>query len=400
MAALRGVTADIHTRVVKANPARKDQPVAFIAGERKDKLCFGVIATGNPVVDEAIGGGWPRGGVSMCAGMEGTGKTMLAFDTIAHQIATNPAFTCIYVHLEAAAFPWGSAALAAHTHGLDPADMEARIFVIDAQSSAEKTFNYLLAMLWDAKTETPRDLVDLVVIDSVAAAAPEAEIKGVKEEGFEDERVGLQAKMMSKFMRDMNGAGMLGKRTALLLINQYRENMKPGGPTKVIPGGKAIGYYPKLVVEVKKRLITVGAYGKQDYKVLGHEVRGETTKNNTGNAWPQRAFMYPVRYDLGGVDFVVPIRDLAMEKGIIRPASGSYWFVPCVTDEGVVDEIKLNGKGAVEEFLRKSDASFELIKREIAAAKTQETAQRALEIEMESGEEDASGTPAIAQSED
>jgi RecA/RadA recombinase len=107
LAALKKITDKINKEVTKVNPDAP--PVAFIAAGHEDLLDFGLIPTGNTAVDEALGGGFPRGTIVQIVGQEGAGKTCVCFDMIAYnqRIAREKGeqFVTIYVHLEARAFP-------------------------------------------------------------------------------------------------------------------------------------------------------------------------------------------------------------------------------------------------------------------------------------------------------
>ena len=277
-----------------------DDPIAFFAKGHEHLLDLGIVETGNPAIDRALQGGLPRGQFVMFMGQEGTGKTCLSFDIIAHNQKLDPEFTALFIHLESSGFPFRSALQA----GVDPT----RMIIIHARESGEKTFNVMMDYLWDWETKKPSNLIDVVVIDSVAAAVPQAELDSTEEKGFESVTVGRQAAMMSKAMRVIAGTGSLGK-TCLILINQLRTDVNSYGGGIVAPGGNSVKFYPKVTVRVSapnKGKLTRGA--KTNPEVYGHTVNGMVVKNNTGLGFPSAEFKYEVHYGKG-VDIIAPLLD-------------------------------------------------------------------------------------------
>lgn len=364
LAELSKITAKINKEALKENP--DSQPVAFIAGGNENLLDFGLIPTGNTAVDEALGGGFPRGTIAQLIGNEGTGKTCLAFDIIAYnqKIAKEKGeeFVAVYVHLEAKAFPL----MPAINAGVD-LDY---LLIINAMSSAEKTFDILLRYLWDWDKRTARNLIDIVVIDSITSAAPEAEMKS-SEESLSNATIGRHAAMMSKALRILSGSGALGT-CLLLLINQYRTNVGAYGAPNVGTGGKAMGYYPKISISVRApnaKKLTRGP--KTDQEIYGHTIEGCVDKNNTQIGRPHAKFEYPVIYGQG-VDLVMPVIDLAIKRGVIEQTSAGRFQIEC---QGEV--LKFHGKDKLEEKTRADELFFTHLQSEIirvVAAKTEEQA--------------------------
>jgi recombination protein RecA len=339
----------------KENP--DGEPVVFVAGGNEHLLDYGLLATGNPAADLALGGGAPRGTIMQVAGQEGTGKTCFAFDMIAHNQklakATGGEFIPVYIHNESKAFPL-TAALRA---GVDIDSL----YIINVQHSGEATFNKMMQLLWDWDKQQPLNLVDMVVIDSVAAASPEAELKSAKED-FGNITVGRHAAMMSKALRILSGSGALGK-CLLVLINQQRTGIETWGSTTVSTGGRAMGYYPKISIVVKRPnrgKITQGKGDKEE--VVGHLVTGVVEKNNTQIGKPQAKFEYKVIYG-EGVDVVLPVMEAALRLSVIQQTSTVMYEI-----QYGGDLVKIKGRDNVEQRLRDDAEFFEYVQEQVTQA--------------------------------
>jgi recombination protein RecA len=336
-----------------------DDPIAFFAKGNEHLLDLGIIETGNPAIDRAIQGGLPRGQFVMIMGQEGTGKTCLTFDLIAHNQKLDPEFTALFIHLESSGFPFRAALQA----GIDPA----RMVIIHARESGEKTFNVMMDCLWDWETKKPSNLIDVVVIDSVAAAVPQAELDSTEEKGFESVTVGRQAAMMSKAMRVIAGTGSLGK-TCLILINQLRTDVNSYGGGIVAPGGNSVKFYPKITVKVSapnSGKLKRGA--KTNPEVYGHTVNGVVVKNNTGLGFPNAEFHYEVHYGKG-VDIVAPLLDYAIDLGVIQGGTAGFFSY---SKDGVLEKIR--GRDNLEEKIRTDEEFAKWLEDEMARAAGKQT---------------------------
>jgi recombination protein RecA len=319
LAQAQGIATSLNRAAMAKN--KNAGPVAFVAFGNEDKLDLGEIATGNIAVDEPIGGGWNRGAVNMIAGQEGAGKTCLCLSTIAHNQRINPEFVAVYINLESKSFPLQQAINA-------EVDLK-RLIVVPAAENGEAALETMLRFLWDPETKQPRNLVDLIVIDSVAAMIPQAEVKSIDEKGLDQATVGRQAAMFSKALRHLVGANRMGNST-ILFVNQYRKDINSYGSPNTMPGGNAVKYYAKIIVEVtaprgkfKKKEVKEAGGEKQEI-VIGHTVVGKVGKNNTGKGNPHARFEYVVMFGQG-VDLTGPLLDAAIKRGVIEPG-GSGWF--------------------------------------------------------------------------
>lgn len=325
LAELRKVAERLNTKLNKGEEKENQRKVVSVAADRLEELDMGMIRTGNPAVDEALGGGLMRGIMSQVVGQQGTGKSHLALDTIAYNQERDLDFTPVFGAIEGP-FPYHQAVNA----GVDLN----RILIFSTAGTGltgEKVLEIMMNLLaeFDEKQMAcrPRNLADLFVLDSVAALLPQAELSQVIENGLAKDTVGRQAAMLSKFMRIFFGTGALG-RAHLMLINQKRMNVSGYGNPEVIPGGRAIAYYSKAVVDVRAN---PGDYLKQGSgdkeRVYGHLVKGQVTKNNTGVGYPQAKFQYKVIYG-EGVDTAAPLLAAAINRGVIKDHTGGNFTFP------------------------------------------------------------------------
>lgn len=329
-----------------------DDPAVFLASSRPDLLDFGVIPTGNIAIDNAIGGGFPRGVPSQLIGQEGTGKTKLLFDCIAHNQKIDAEFTALYVHTEASVFPLKSA--------LESGIILDRLLIVNPFKSGEQTFEIALKFIWDIKERKPikvskdRPLVDLMIIDSITSAQPEADVTYITENGMSG--VGQPARlaaMTSKFFRYVCGTGALG-RTALVIVNQTRVSLGEYNAPKKGTGGEACKYYPKITIQVSKVL---DKKEQREKAVTGHKVNFQVTKNNTGRAFPYTSGEYTVIYGVG-VDPTEPLIDLAIKRGIILDLGLQKFLIPTINklDGSVImPKVDMSKKPVTGDIVRASE---------------------------------------------
>jgi len=211
-----------------------------------------VIPTGVLALDIALGvGGIPRGRVIELYGHESGGKSTLAMHIVAQaQIAGG---ICAYVDAEHAMDPTYAAAL-----GVDTSEL-----LISQPDSGEQALEI-------TDTLVRSGAIDLIVIDSVAALTPRAEIEG--EMG--DTHVGLQARMMSQALRKLT-ANLNKTKTSIIFINQIREKIGVSwGSNETTPGGRALKFYSSVRLDIRR----IGAV-KVGEEVVGNETRIKVVKN-------------------------------------------------------------------------------------------------------------------------
>ncbi len=285
-------------------------------------LQVSVIPTGSLAVDIALGvGGLPRGRVTEIYGPESSGKTTLCLHTVAEAQARGG--ICAFVDME---------------HALDPNYAE-RIGVdvnnlyIAQPDTAEQALEITESLIRSGA-------LDVVVLDSVAALVPKAEIEG--EMG--DSHVGLQARLMSQALRKLAGA-IKNSNTAMIFTNQLRE--KVGimfGNPETTSGGRALKFYASIRIDIR-RIQAI----KEGEDVIGNRTRVKVTKNKV--APPFRQAEFDIMYN-EGISKEGDVLDLGVGMGIIDKRGAFFRY-----NDGMLGQGRENAK----QFLRDNPAvSYEI----------------------------------------
>jgi len=263
-------------------------------GEAAGTSLIEAISSGSISLDLALGvGGIPRGRIIEVFGPESSGKTTLGLHIIAE--AQKRGGIAAYIDVEHALDPVYSA----HC-GVNLEDM-----LISQPDTGEQALEITEALVRSGA-------VDVIVLDSVAALVPRAEIEG--EMG--DTQVALQARLMSQALRKL--AAAIGKSgSAVIFINQLREKVGVffGNP-EVTPGGRALKFYSSIRIDLR-RVETI----KQGDRAIGNRVRARIVKNKV--APPFRTAMFDIMFD-HGISREADLVDLGVELGLVKK-SGAFF---------------------------------------------------------------------------
>ncbi|MCZ7661918.1 MAG: recombinase RecA [Thermoleophilia bacterium] len=307
------------------------------------------IPTGSLGLDLALGvGGVPRGRVVEIFGPESSGKTTLAFHIIAEAQKTG-----------------GKAAFIDAEHAMDP--MYARKIGVKVDDLLLAQPDHGEQALEIAELLIRSGALDVLVIDSVAALTPRAEIEG----DMGDSHVGLQARLMSQALRKL--AGTINKtQTTAIFINQLREKVGVmfGNP-EVTPGGRALKFYSSVRLDIR-RTETL----KDGDQAVGNRVRVRVVKNKVAPPFKQAEF--DIMYGFG-ISTEGEILDLAVDQKVVQKSGA--WFS--------YGDVRLGqGRENVKQFLRDNPELLQKLRSEIVEAIRPEWLVRPAETDRAGAEQD------------
>ncbi|MEI6710956.1 MAG: recombinase RecA [bacterium] len=288
-----------------------------------------MVSSGSLKLDEALGGGYPKGRIIEIFGPESSGKTTLALHAIAEVQKAG-----------------GTAAFIDAEHALDPQyaaklGVDIKALIISQPDYGEQALEIVDALIHS-------NAVDIIVIDSVAALTPKAELEG----SMGDSHMGLQARLMSQALRKITGA-ISKSGCTLIAINQLR--MKIGvmfGNPETTTGGNSLKFYASQRIDIRKRASIEEGTG-DDKKILGNIARVKVVKNKI--APPFREAEIEIMYN-EGISKLGEIIDLAVEKGLIKKSGAFYTH----------GETKLGqGRDNVKQYLRDNPKLMTELEKEI-----------------------------------
>lgn len=265
-------------------------------GEAAERLATEVIPTGSLALDVALGaGGIPRGRVTEIFGAESAGKSTLAIHIMAETQKLGG--LAAYIDVE---------------HAMDPVYAEHCGLNVDSlliaqPDSAEQALDITEQLVRSGA-------IDSIIIDSVAALVPQAEIEG----DMGDSHMGLQARLMSQALRKLTSA-IHRSRTAVIFINQLREKIGISyGNPEVTPGGRALKFYSSVRIDLR-RVESI----KQGSEVIGNRVRARIVKNKI--AAPFRVAEFDIMFNQG-ISRMGDLLELGTTQGIIKKSGAFYSY--------------------------------------------------------------------------
>ncbi|NLC41984.1 MAG: recombinase RecA [Erysipelothrix sp.] len=296
-------------------------------GDRVD-VDVDVIPSGSLALDYALGvGGYPKGRIIEIYGPESSGKTTLALHAIAEVQKQG-----------------GKAAFIDAENAIDPAyakrlGVNIEDLILSQPDSGEQGLEIAEVLIRSGA-------IDLIVVDSVAALVPQAELDGE----MSDQHIGLQARMMSKAMRKLSGV-MNRSQCTTIFINQLREKVGVmfGNP-EVTPGGRALKFYSSIRLDVRRSESI-----KQGVNLVGNKVKVKVVKNKV--APPFKVAELEIVYG-EGLSTIGEVIDLAVEHDILNKAGAWYSYK---------EERIGQGRETVKNFLTENKDVYEEIYKQVQA---------------------------------
>lgn len=243
------------------------------------------------ICHNCTGGGWPRGRTVELYGPFSAGKSLCALRTIAS--AQREGLNCVFIDAERAFSPKFAEKL-----GVDLSKL-----VLVREAGGETVFNIIEKLL--------EGEADLIIVDSVASLVPIFE----EEHPIEQQTMALQARLMSKALRKLTGK--IGKtNTLIIFVNQIREKIGSWGSPEITSGGRALGFYSSVRVEVRK-----GDWLLKNKQKIGQEIKFRVTKSKICQPWREGLLKY--YYD-SGFDETAELLSLGLITGKIKRKGGYY----------------------------------------------------------------------------
>ena len=270
--------------------------LAYGLGDAGTARGLDAVSTGSIGLDAALGiGGLPKGRVVEIYGPESSGKTTLTLQVVAEAQKIG-----------------GTAAFVDAEHALDPSYAEKLGVNVDELLVSQPDTGEQALEITDMLVRS--GAVDVIVVDSVAALTPKAEIEG--EMG--DSHMGLQARLMSQALRKLTG-NIKRSNAMVIFINQIREKVGVTyGSPEVTPGGRALKFYSSVRVDLR-RVESI----KQGAEVMGNRVRARIVKNKV--AAPFRVAEFDIMFNQG-ISKMGDILEIGVDQGVVKKSGAFYSY--------------------------------------------------------------------------
>ncbi|MDP1689225.1 MAG: recombinase RecA [bacterium] len=301
------------------------------------KVDIDSIPTGSFSLDLALGiGGLPKGRIVEIFGPESSGKTTLALNVVAQ-----------------AQKKGGKAAFIDAEHAMDPEyakklGVKVDELLISQPDSGEEALNILESLV-------RANIIDVIVVDSVAALTPQKEIEGEMGAQF----MGLQARMMSQALRKLTAISAKSG-TMVIFINQLREKIGiMFGNPETTPGGRALKFYSSVRIDVRRI-----AWVKKGEEVIGSRVKVKVVKNKV--AAPFKVAEFDILFG-NGISFEGDVLNAAIEKGVVTKSGASYTYEGEKFGHGfdnVIEKLKADKK-LLHDLMKKVTTSGSAAKEEV-----------------------------------
>jgi len=298
-----------------------------LSDSKSDFENVGVISTGSIGLDTALGiGGFPRGRIIEIYGPESSGKTTLALSVIAS--AHKAGGKCVFIDAE---------------HSLDPKWAETLGVKIDELLVSQPDSGEQALGIAEAFVQSGS--VDVIVVDSVAALTPKAELEG----NMGDSHVGLQARLMSQALRKLTGSLGKSNRTILIFINQIRHKIGVMfGSPETTTGGNALKFYASARIDIRRiSSLKVGD------NIVGNQIRTKVVKNKL--AAPYREAIFDIEFGKG-LSKLGELVDLGVKCKVLEKSGA--WLI-------YNGEKLANGREKTKTFLEQNPQVAEALEAEV-----------------------------------
>jgi recombination protein RecA len=326
--------------------ARKDPGAPAILDP---SLSYDALPSGSPTFDGLLGGGWPRGKFIQLYGVESTGKSTLAYQTIAELHRRDPNALALLVDAEGAYDPRRAARM-----GI----IQDNLIVLTLRGAADKALDEADQALKMRDPETGRSYIELVVLDSIASLVPKAEA----EDEIGAQTMALLARLMSQALRKLNLSVVTGGAT-VILINQLREKVGVMyGNNETQPGGRALKHYPAL--NIKTRAPASEAFKNKAGEKIAIQTHIGVEKNKVTGRFGETLTRITPR---SGLDFGWEVVKAGSKCGLVT-RSGSFYSLSA----GAL-EIKVQGEETLIAAINKlapaeRNALYDLLVRTLVSA--------------------------------